>query len=143
MRIGLKIRELRQAKGWTEWDLSRACGLGPAEALALDASYIFDFESGFNLPSGTSMMKIAAALGVELKVLDECEFAGVLGVERWKYQPEPVSQPADPPKGVGKVPQKPSMKEPAKAPEQARTVNAPAPAAKRLKAKAEPKRRGA
>jgi transcriptional regulator with XRE-family HTH domain len=80
MRIGQKIRELREAKSLTPGQLAKACGLA--------VFYIHDFENGFNLPTYSSLFKLAPALGVDVKVLDACEHVQVEGVEHWKYVPE-------------------------------------------------------
>jgi transcriptional regulator with XRE-family HTH domain len=80
MRIGQKIRELREAKNLTPGQLAKACGL--------DAFYIHNFENGFNLPTSSALYQLAPSLGVSFEELDVCEFVQVEGVERWKYVPE-------------------------------------------------------
>jgi transcriptional regulator with XRE-family HTH domain len=56
--LGKRIRELRDAKGWSQERL--------AEAAYLDRSYLAGIESGSRNPSVRSLLKIANALRVRV-----------------------------------------------------------------------------
>jgi transcriptional regulator with XRE-family HTH domain len=59
--LGKRIRELRDAKGWSQERL--------AEAAYLDRSYLAGIESGSRNPSVRSLLKIANALKVQVRDL--------------------------------------------------------------------------
>jgi transcriptional regulator with XRE-family HTH domain len=61
--LGKRIRELRDAKGWSQERL--------AAAAYLDRSYLAGIESGARNPSVRSLLKIANALKVQLRDLFE------------------------------------------------------------------------
>jgi transcriptional regulator with XRE-family HTH domain len=56
--LGTRIRELRDAKGWSQERL--------AEAAYLDRSYLAGIERGLRNPSVRSLLKIANALKVRV-----------------------------------------------------------------------------
>jgi transcriptional regulator with XRE-family HTH domain len=56
--LGQRIRELRDAKGWSQERL--------AEAAYLDRSYLAGIERGLRNPSVRSLLKIAGALKVRI-----------------------------------------------------------------------------
>jgi transcriptional regulator with XRE-family HTH domain len=56
--LGARIRELRDAKGWSQERL--------AEAAYLDRSYLAGIERGLRNPSVRSLLKIANALKVRV-----------------------------------------------------------------------------
>jgi transcriptional regulator with XRE-family HTH domain len=56
--LGLRIRKLRDAKGWSQERL--------AEAAYLDRSYLAGIERGLRNPSVRSLLKIAGALKVRI-----------------------------------------------------------------------------
>jgi transcriptional regulator with XRE-family HTH domain len=59
--LGQRIRELRDAKGWSQERL--------AEAAYLDRSYLAGIERGLRNPSVRSLLKIANALKVQMRDL--------------------------------------------------------------------------
>jgi transcriptional regulator with XRE-family HTH domain len=61
--LGWRVRQLREAKGWTQEILT-----GRAR---LDRSYIAGIEAGLRNPSTKALARIARALGVTLSVLFE------------------------------------------------------------------------
>lgn len=61
--LGWRVRQLREAKGWTQEVL--------AGRAALDRSYIAGIEAGLRNPSTKALAKIARALRVTLAVLFE------------------------------------------------------------------------
>ena len=61
--LGWRVRQLREAKGWTQEILAGRAGL--------DRSYIAGIEAGLRNPSTKALAKIARALGVTLSVLFE------------------------------------------------------------------------
>lgn len=60
--VSTKMRELRQAKGWTQQDLAKKTGL--------PQSHISRLEAGQHSPSFTTVNRLASAFGVEITVLD-------------------------------------------------------------------------
>ena len=64
MNFGQKLRKLRKQKGLTQQQLARKLGYKTN-------SYISDVESGHFIPSREKLKKIAKALGVPFKVLDD------------------------------------------------------------------------
>jgi len=64
MNFGQKLRQLRKQKGLTQQQLARKLGYKTN-------SYISDVESGHFIPSREKLKKIANALGVPFKVLDD------------------------------------------------------------------------
>lgn len=56
--LGWKVRQLREAKKWTQEVLAARAGL--------DRSYIAGIEAGLRNPSTKALSKIARALGVTL-----------------------------------------------------------------------------
>jgi transcriptional regulator with XRE-family HTH domain len=64
MTFGQKLRKLRIKKGLTQQQLAGRLGY-------VTNSYISDVESGHFIPSRDKLKKIARALGVPLKVLDD------------------------------------------------------------------------
>ncbi len=61
--LGSRIRQLRDAKAWTQETL--------AERAAMDRSYIAGIEAGLRNPSIKAVGKIAKGLGVRLSELFE------------------------------------------------------------------------
>ena len=61
--LGWRVRQLREAKGWTQEILAGRAGL--------DRSYIAGIEAGLRNPSTKALAKIARALGIKLSVLFE------------------------------------------------------------------------
>jgi len=61
--LGSRIRELRDAKGWSQERL--------AQAAYLDRSYVAGIERALRNPSVRSLIKIAAALKVSIRDLFE------------------------------------------------------------------------
>lgn len=61
--LGWRVRQLREAKGWTQEILAGRAGL--------DRSYIAGIEAGLRNPSTKALAKIARALRVTLSVLFE------------------------------------------------------------------------
>lgn len=61
--LGWRVRQLREAKGWTQEILA-----GRAE---LDRSYVAGIEAGLRNPSTKALARIARALGIKLSVLFE------------------------------------------------------------------------
>jgi transcriptional regulator with XRE-family HTH domain len=61
--LGWRVRQLREAKGWTQESLAGRAGL--------DRSYIAGIEAGLRNPSTKALAKIARALRVTLSVLFE------------------------------------------------------------------------
>ncbi len=59
--LGWRVRQLRDAKGWTQETLA-----GRAE---LDRSYVAGIEAGLRNPSTKALARIARALGIKLSVL--------------------------------------------------------------------------
>jgi transcriptional regulator with XRE-family HTH domain len=64
MNFGQKLRKLRESKGLTQQQLAERLGYKTN-------SYISDVESGHFIPSKDKLKKIAKALGVPFKVLDD------------------------------------------------------------------------
>ena len=64
MNFGQKLRQLRIQKGLTQQQLAERLGYKTN-------SYISDVESGHFIPSREKLKKIAKALGVSFKVLDD------------------------------------------------------------------------
>jgi transcriptional regulator with XRE-family HTH domain len=60
-QIGLKLKELRDAKGWTQDDL--------AEATGMNRVTIAKYESGRSEPKSASLGKLAMALGVDANTI--------------------------------------------------------------------------
>lgn len=61
--LGWRVRQLREAKGWTQEILAGRAGL--------DRSYVAGIEAGLRNPSTKALAKIARALRIELSVLFE------------------------------------------------------------------------
>jgi transcriptional regulator with XRE-family HTH domain len=59
--FGAVVRELREARGWTQEDL--------AERAEMNASYLGFVERGDNVPTLTIIIQIAEGLGVEVPEL--------------------------------------------------------------------------
>jgi transcriptional regulator with XRE-family HTH domain len=59
--LGLRVRQLREAKGWTQEVL--------AERAALDRSYVAGIEAGLRNPSIKAVAKVARGLGIRLSDL--------------------------------------------------------------------------
>ena len=59
--LGWRVRQLREAKGWTQEILAARAGL--------DRSYIAGIEAGLRNPSTKALAKVARALGIKLSVL--------------------------------------------------------------------------
>jgi transcriptional regulator with XRE-family HTH domain len=59
--LGTRIRDLRDAKGWSQERL--------AQAAYLDRSYLAGIERGLRNPSVRSLLKIANALRVQMRDL--------------------------------------------------------------------------
>ena len=62
-RLGWRLRQLRESKGWTQETL--------ASRAALDRSYVAGIEAGLRNPSTKALAKLARALGVSLSTLFE------------------------------------------------------------------------
>ena len=60
-RLGWKVRQMREAKGWTQETL--------AERSGLDRSYIAGIEAGLRNPSIRALAKVARGLGITLAQL--------------------------------------------------------------------------
>src|SRR5439155_6037588 len=60
-RLGERIRQLRQAKSWTQEDLAGECGL--------DRSYVSGLEVGRRNPTYLNLLRIAKTLGIPLVTL--------------------------------------------------------------------------
>ena len=58
LNLGNRVRQLRDAKGWTQEVM--------AERAALDRSYIAGIEAGLRNPSAKAVGKVARGLGVSL-----------------------------------------------------------------------------
>lgn len=63
LSLGGRVRQLRDAKGWTQETL--------AERAAMDRSYIAGIEAGLRNPSVKAVGKIAKGFGVRLSELFE------------------------------------------------------------------------
>jgi transcriptional regulator with XRE-family HTH domain len=61
--LGWRVRQLREAKGWTQETLAGRAGL--------DRSYVAGIEAGLRNPSTKALARIAGALGIKLAVLFE------------------------------------------------------------------------
>jgi len=61
--LGWRVRQLREAKGWTQEILAGRAGL--------DRSYVAGIEAGLRNPSTKALAKIARALRIKLSVLFE------------------------------------------------------------------------
>lgn len=61
--LGWRVRQLRDAKGWTQEALAGRAGL--------DRSYVAGIEAGLRNPSTKALARIARALGVTLSTLFE------------------------------------------------------------------------
>ena len=61
--LGWRVRQLREAKGWTQEILAGRAGL--------DRSYVAGIEAGLRNPSTKALAKLARALGIKLSVLFE------------------------------------------------------------------------
>lgn len=59
--LGWRVRQLREAKGWTQESLAGRAGL--------DRSYVAGIEAGLRNPSTKALAKLARALGVTLSGL--------------------------------------------------------------------------
>jgi transcriptional regulator with XRE-family HTH domain len=59
--LGWRVRQLREAKGWTQEMLAGRAGL--------DRSYVAGIEAGLRNPSTRALAKLARALGVTLSEL--------------------------------------------------------------------------
>ena len=59
--LGWRVRQLREAKGWTQEILAGRAGL--------DRSYIAGIEAGLRNPSTKALARLARALGIKLSVL--------------------------------------------------------------------------
>jgi transcriptional regulator with XRE-family HTH domain len=59
--LGWRVRQLRDAKGWTQEALAGRAGL--------DRSYVAGIEAGLRNPSTKALSKVARALGVTLSSL--------------------------------------------------------------------------
>ncbi len=59
--LGWRVRQLREAKGWTQEVLAGRAGL--------DRSYVAGIEAGLRNPSTRALAKLARALGVTLSGL--------------------------------------------------------------------------
>jgi transcriptional regulator with XRE-family HTH domain len=80
-RIAQRVRELRQAQGWTLEQLSERCGVS--------RSMISVVERGESSPTATLLDKLAAGLGVNLSSLFEAPQAGAASpLARREAQPE-------------------------------------------------------
>lgn len=62
-RLGWRVRQLREARGWTQETLAGRAGL--------DRSYVAGIEAGLRNPSTKALAKLARALGVSLATLFE------------------------------------------------------------------------
>ena len=62
-KLGWRVRQLRDARGWTQETL--------AARAALDRSYVAGIEAGLRNPSTKALAKLARALGVSLSRLFE------------------------------------------------------------------------
>ncbi len=62
-RLGWRVRQLREARGWTQETLAGRAGL--------DRSYVAGIEAGLRNPSTKALAKLARALGVSLSTLFE------------------------------------------------------------------------
>lgn len=63
--LGLKVRQLRQARGWNFDEMSRQTGMSP--------SYLNEIEKGKKYPQPESLEKLAAALGISTEFLTSAE----------------------------------------------------------------------
>ncbi len=63
--LGLKVRQLRQVRGWNFEEMSRQTGISP--------SYLNEIEKGKKYPQPESLEKMAAALGVSAAFLTSAE----------------------------------------------------------------------
>ncbi|MCS7037721.1 MAG: helix-turn-helix domain-containing protein [Saprospiraceae bacterium] len=63
--LGLKVRQLRQSRGWNFDEMSRQTGMSP--------SYLNEIEKGKKYPQPESLEKLAAALGVSTEFLTSAE----------------------------------------------------------------------
>jgi len=72
--FGRRLRELREKHGVTQNALATASGLTEA--------YISNMENGFAVPSLTTVLRLAAALGCKVtalvSVFDKSDFASIL-----------------------------------------------------------------
>lgn len=59
--LGWRVRQLREAKGWTQETLAGRAGL--------DRSYVAGIEAGLRNPSTKALAKLARALGATLSEL--------------------------------------------------------------------------
>jgi transcriptional regulator with XRE-family HTH domain len=59
--LGWRVRQLREAKGWTQELLAGRAGL--------DRSYVAGIEAGLRNPSTRALAKLARALGITLSGL--------------------------------------------------------------------------
>lgn len=60
-QIGIRLKELRDAKGWTQDDLAEASGMNRVT--------IAKYEAGRSEPKSASLGKLAMALGVDAGVI--------------------------------------------------------------------------
>jgi transcriptional regulator with XRE-family HTH domain len=67
MTLGDKLRELRERKGMSQKEL--------AEAVGFKQPSIARWETGEVAPSFGDLQKLCAALGVKLRVFEDCNFA--------------------------------------------------------------------
>lgn len=61
MRLGLKIKELREARGWTQEDLGKKIDVKRQQIQA--------YESGKNIPPYDKQVKLCAVFGIDMNVL--------------------------------------------------------------------------
>jgi transcriptional regulator with XRE-family HTH domain len=64
MHFGYRLKQLREAKGISQWQLAKKLGY-------VTNSYISDIENGVFLPSEDKLKKIAKALGVPYKIIED------------------------------------------------------------------------
>jgi len=58
--VGPRLRRLRQAKGWAQWQMGERCGVAQSK--------ISEIERGKRMPGVRILMRLCAALRVRLKV---------------------------------------------------------------------------
>jgi transcriptional regulator with XRE-family HTH domain len=80
-RFGRRVRELREARGWTQEQLGRAAGL--------DAKHVGVIERGMKSSSFDAVEKLAAALRVDAHdlFLQDARAAGAVRELRSRVQP--------------------------------------------------------
>ena len=82
MSLGAKIRELRQARGWTQQKLTDKAGVGHAYISRLE-------RDGFKNPSADILLRLARTLKVDINQLYEA--AGYIG-ERSERSEEELNE---------------------------------------------------